>query len=930
MPVNEDGRLQALENYHLFHSFSEIEYDRFTELAALICQAPISVITFVDEKKEWFKSKRGITLHEMARESSFGQYTIMGTTVFEVVDAMADQRFNTNILVTGAPYVRFYAGFPLVDTKGYTVGTLSVMDHQPKQLDAGQQRGLELLAAEVMRHILAHRQQEDIRNFDKVFKFSDDLICITDIAGNFKKVNDAFCNQLGWDIKELLVQSIPQLAHHDDEDLTVQEMQPLQEGQNTVSFVHRLKIATGGYNFIQWNLTLEPATGNVFGVGRDVSEWQLLEIALQRTEEMMEQNNHVAKVGGWEYDIPGESIYWTSETRIIHGAGPDFLPAMDNVFDFYQPGRDLDLITRVMVEAIEKGTPWDVEMEIITLEGEKKWIKNIGRSVLEDGKCVRIYGSVQDIDERKKTELEVIRSKAILTSFVEYTPAAVAMMDNEMRYIAYSRRWKEDYQLTGNLIGTSYYGLYGNTADDQIRKARHQQILKGAVEIAEEDLHYDEVTGETHYDSWEMRPWYEKEGKIGGMMIFAKDVTQLVTQRAELEQAKIAAEGASMAKSEFLANMSHEIRTPLNGVIGFTDLVLKTSLSKDQEEYLSIVNQSANILLVIINDILDFSKIEAGKMELDLERHDLYEICRQATALVTFQVQQKGLSMLITMPEDMPAYVWLDALRLKQILVNLLGNAVKFTEKGLIELKVEVVAQQDGQATLCFSVKDTGIGIRTDKQETIFHAFSQEDGSTTKKYGGTGLGLSITSKLLTLMGSNLRVYSDAGQGSVFFFTLTMKAEHGDVQNEAETHLVQQKLPIGDRLERAGVTILVAEDNPINMLLVRTILKRVAAHARVLEAVNGLEVLKFCRKEIPDLIIMDIQMPEMNGYETTTKIREMDNGIHVPIVALTAGNVKHERERCLRVGMDDFMVKPIIEDRIIEILKKWLPGSSPAE
>ena len=505
--------------------------------------------------------------------------------------------------------------------------------------------------------------------------------------------------------------------------------------------------------------------------------------------------------------------------------------------------------------------------------------------------------------------------------------------------------------------------------------------------------------------------------------------------------------------------MSHEIRTPLNGVIGFTELLLKTSLTETQHQYLSIVDQSANVLLSTINDILDFSKIEAGKLELAVEKIDIHDICSQAADLITYQAQNKGLEMLLNLQADLPRFVYTDPVRLKQILVNLLGNAVKFTELGEIELKIKMQGPLNQQyVTLRFEVRDTGIGIKSDMQERIFEAFSQEDASTTKKYGGTGLGLTISNKLLNLMGSRLELVSKPGEGSCFFFDVKLKVELGDAiswrdinsikrvlivddnennrlilrqmfslkkieveeasngfealqllshKKEYDVILMDYHMPYldgietiekvrskfltskqdiillhsssdDDRISKACETfdvkhhlvkpvkmtelyhalsrlnqqdgyvqpnptaqeapittnlinILLVEDNKVNQLLTKTILSRIVPNALVVVAMNGKAAVEAFKEKRPDLILMDIQMPIMNGYQATQLIREHDH--QIPIIALTAGTVKGEREKCLAAGMDDFITKPVGEKAIANLLKKWLPptdadGSTP--
>jgi len=488
-------------------------------------------------------------------------------------------------------------------------------------------------------------------------------------------------------------------------------------------------------------------------------------------------------------------------------------------------------------------------------------------------------------------------------------------------------------------------------------------------------------------------------------------------------------------------------------VIGFTDLILKTKLDETQQQYLTIVNQSANTLLSIVNDILDFSKIEAGKLELDNEKCDLYEIASEAADLISFQVKKKQLEMLLNISTELPRFIWTDAVRLKQILVNLLSNASKFTEHGEIELKIEPLSDAiQNEVLIRFEVRDTGIGIRPDKQQKIFQAFSQEDGTVTRKYGGTGLGLTISNRLLALMGSQLQLQSSPGQGSRFYFDLKLKAEQGqdtpwenissikkvlivDDNEHNRTILTQMLLlqnihadiakngiealqiletgkkydviltdyhmPIMDGLETihkirenfyataaeqpivllssvsgdenlikrckelqvsrslvkpikmhdlfaalsklavrpeaepetpvvtvgdatlTPLRIMIVEDGEVNMLLAKTIMRRIAPNAEIVEAINGKIAVQLCSEQMPDIIFMDIQMPEMNGYEATRRIRLLKNGKTVPIVAVTAGIVKGEREKCIEAGMSDFIAKPIVENMVKAVFNKWM-------
>lgn len=427
--------------------------------------------------------------------------------------------------------------------------------------------------------------------------------------------------------------------------------------------------------------------------------------------------------------------------------------------------------------------------------------------------------------------------------------------------------------------------------------------------------------------------WVEEFGDAvikNGKIIYIEGIMLDITKRKEAEEAIKAreyAEAANKAKSEFLANMSHEIRTPLNGIIGFTDLLMKTELGETQQKHMITVNQSANSLLGIVNDILDFSKIEAGKLDLHIEKHNVKELLDQIIDLICYESNQKKLHLELSIASDIQKYFWVDIIRLKQILINLLANAVKFTEKGFVKLDVTLEGEYDNSSSrIRFAVIDSGIGIMEKNKEKIFKAFSQEDGSTTKKFGGTGLGLTISNKLLALMGSTLNLSSEIGVGSSFYFDLDLKTTN-DSTNQAtlatNPNYAGNDIILKTDAKFKNLKIMLVEDNKINMLLLKTIIKNIMPEASIFEIPNGhAAILKFEALN-PDIIFMDIQMPMMNGYEATKAIRKIKLGKPIPIIAVTAGAEKEEKEKCIKIGMNDYISKPIAKGIIEETLIKWL-------
>jgi len=447
------------------------------------------------------------------------------------------------------------------------------------------------------------------------------------------------------------------------------------------------------------------------------------------------------------------------------------------------------------------------------------------------------------------------------------------------------------------------------------------QGIPGTLEFETIGLKGHHVWLETH-----AVPFCNEQGKIVALLGITRNITGSKQAEKDLHQAKIAAELANTTKSRFLATMSHEIRTPMNGVIGMIELLQHTELTPEQYEYAAGAKSSGIELVHLLNDILDLSKIEADKIELEQSDINLQSVISDTINLMSLQAREKGVKLTSSIDTEVPISLKGDAGRLRQILTNLIGNAIKFSPKGAVTLNTKKVTEDEQSVTLRFLVRDTGIGIAADKLEHIFEPFTQADSSTTRTYGGTGLGLSICKRLAELMGGSIGVESTEGEGSTFWFTVVMEKQMAGEAGQnifpvSIKHVVSPhpKMPAAN-----GIRILLTEDDPTAQAIVPKLLKIYGYLVDV--ACDGKEALQALETNDYALVLMDIMMPEMNGYEVTAVIRDPSSAVRrhdIPIIALTGNDMKQDHDRCIAAGMDDHLPKPLLLPDLIAMLAKWL-------
>ncbi len=712
----------------------------------------------------------------------------------------------------------------------------------------------------------------------------------------------------------------------------------------------------------------------------------------------------------------------------------------------------------------ESGTVRNFEAEIYRKDGSTMWISENARAVRDDkGEILYFEGMVEDITERKRLETELHASEQNLSGLINNIDDSIWSIDTGYRLMTFNAIFAQTFE--------EQFGVKVKAGDIIVHHlppawrtedvALYDRALAGEKFVVERRYQYEE---EERYYEISYNP-IRTNDVVSGVAVFSKDITERQRAHIALQAAMVSAESSNRLKSEFLANMSHEIRTPMNGVIGMTDLLLMTDLTHEQREFARTVRISGESLLVVINDILDFSKIEAGKLDLEITDFDLREVIDNTMDLLAAQAHSKGLELAAFIRPEVPLELRGDPGRLRQVVNNLVGNAVKFTASGEVVVTVSRIAETPTHATLNFEVRDTGIGIDEKGQARLFKAFSQADGSTTRKYGGTGLGLAISRKLVNMMNGDIAVKSDMGKGSTFSFSAefekqavsfkpvalqdlsglrvlivddnatnreildhhtkmwkmrnamvgsgeeALKVLREEAKNDPfELAILDMQMPemdglmlgraikadpeiastrlimltsLGNQLDveemkKAGieacvlkpvkqsrlfariseimaghmpaprkktqpivapvkapaavapqsgtakrpVRILLAEDNIINQKVALGLLQNIGYGADV--ANNGLEVLTAIDLRSYDVILMDCQMPELDGYETTQRIRVRPDGKELKIIAMTANAMRGESEKCLEAGMDDYLSKPVRLESLRDMLARWMP------
>ena len=771
-----------------------------------------------------------------------------------------------------------------------------------------------------------NQENQQIKKLEKNFRTNEDKlqslyelsplgIALTDMNGKYIEFNSAFRDICGYTESELNQLDYWQLTPKKYESEEEKQLESLTKTGRYGPYEKEYIQKDGSLIPINLNgILIKDAAGNSY-------IWSIVEDISEKKKTMEELHKNTALITSLLDSIP-DLIFFKDIDGIYLGCNPEFAKFVGKKREEIIGKTDYDLFSKELADFFREHDNKMIQQ--LNARRNEEWVTYPdGKKILLDtlktpylgpeGELIGILGISRDITERKLAEDAIKMSEAKWKSYIQMAPYAIFITDLQGNYLEVNPAASESTGYTQ----TEFLSM--NITNLVSAEKREQEIFRFQKLISEGKLEAEleliTKQGETKF--FLLSAILIEGGKVLGVTI---DITDMKKVERELIESKRLADTANRAKSEFLANMSHEIRTPLNGVIGFSELLAQTTLDETQNNFISNIISSGKSLLGVISDILDLSKIESGKLELDNTESNLVELMEEAVNIIKLQANEKNLELIVDIPFDIPTVVKTDAIRLKQIFINLLNNAVKFTEKGKVEFKIVFEDLGEKKGAYTFSVIDTGIGIKPEQMAKLFKAFTQADSSTTRKYGGTGLGLRISHLLVEKMGGQIEVRSEIGKGSTFQFTLEIDFIPKPIKNQSSNIGHESK-----ELSFVEYSILIAEDVEVNLLLIKALLKMYFPNAKIYEAENGTEAIEAVEKHDFDLILMDIQMPGLDGNDATKRIREMEKtkAKRVPILALTAEAFKEEKEKALASGMDGFLTKPLDKNKLLSILNHFL-------
>jgi len=792
-----------------------------------------------------------------------------------------------------------------------------------------------LLLLLVLRSFNKNRRLTDIKNrelklLSALINESNDMVFIIRIDDGYVEYANKTANtMLGYTLNEIQAMGIEGFRR------------PLKEGEPFMEHLkelHKMGHLTDyailtrkdGTEFpIEANVRLLSYRGTDYNIAvvRDISENELYNQKLHHLTQHLNEAQKIAKLGSWCLNLDTGELEWSDEIyELFEIDQATHTPTYEGFLDAIHPD-DREMVNTAYTDSVEHHTPYNYVHRLLMRDGRIKYVREQGETFYDqDGTPHESRGTVHDITgeillqqrlELKNNELMEVSARSELA--IQAANMGIWVFYFADNTFVADAKVLELYEMSPDLLNVplNFEEWTSRCHPDDVQKAVAllHEVASGAKNlditfriIVPSGIKYIHAAAIVKYDN---------DGHPIGIVGTNQDVTINKTLEETRILAQTSAEAANKIKSDFLANMSHEIRTPLNGVIGLTELLLQSELQPLQREYLKKSDTASRALLNVLNNILDYSKIEAHKLVLEMTTFNLDDIMDNLIAMLSYKAEQKNLSLETHIDDTIPRMLIGDPLRLQQILSNLIVNALKFTEQGYVRISISAIPQdQEDHIKLAFAISDSGIGISEDDQPTLFQPFSQVDASFTRKYGGSGLGLMITKELVELMGGEITVHSVKGEGSTFTFDTLFECATMIPSSENKTCPYPFALPNDKPLH-----LLLVEDNDLNQLVASERLKQMGITCSI--ANNGLEAVEMVQKETFDAVLMDLQMPVMDGLEATREIRKLEGFANLPIIALSAAVLQDDLTLAFEAGMNDFVAKPIDKILLQNVLTKWL-------
>ncbi|MGL4597377.1 MAG: PAS domain S-box protein, partial [Bacteroidia bacterium] len=723
---------------------------------------------------------------------------------------------------------------------------------------------------------------------------SNVAIVISDKHDRIEWVNDAFIQIFGY-TREACIGKTPDFFRGPLTDLeTVKRIQEKASGKAAFydELINYRKDKT--HFWLGMHVTpLLTATGEIeryIAIQEDISERRKTQDALKHSQEQLNAAQRQAKIGSWEWDSTSNTFTCSEELHLLLGLSMQN-PVSEEVFFLHIHASEVTMIKKTMALSLRRRSPFEIDHRVL-IDNQVQNMYMTGQAVDE----FRLLGTIQNITERKKIEEEIKLTELRFRSLFEYSQNMICTHDmgGNLMSINASGAHILGYE-PEELIGTNLQDIVAPDVSHEVVQYLENIQAHGNGEGILKIRKRNSENTIWMYNNIRLNDVHGIPYVLGSCV----EITARFKMETELRQAKKMAEEALVMKDRFVANISHELRTPMNAILGFVEILLQSNINAEQRTQLMAVQTAGDNLTAVINDILDLAKIESGKIDFENRPFQLREICKSVKLLLDQRAQEKGLLFEWSCDPKIPQYMLGDGLRLSQVLINLVGNAVKFTQQGHVKFTFSCEGENEESMMLNCRVEDSGIGIEPEKIQEIFEPFTQASKDATRKYGGTGLGLSIARDLIELQGGQISVESKLGQGSTFEFILPVNKVGLDAVLEVENAL--QPVTISN-----GLKILLAEDHPLNQQLAQKLILDFGFSLVIVN--NGIEAIEALNMHVFDVILMDLQMPGMDGYEATRIIRT-ELKLQTPIIALTAHSANGEKERCLALGMNDYLSKP---------------------